>query len=262
MSTSVSDQEPRQPGATLMSPVKPVGPNRRAPSQGTRKSTGNSCLREALLSVLILFFLLATTLGILVTVSIISTETVAFGYQLEEVPQMLVDFWRELKRELLPKAWVPQIGREGSRAKNNGLSVGSYGNLPMMTAEQLSEHDGSNPHLSILLSITGLIFDVSSGAQHYKKDAPYNFFAGKDASVSFVTGCFSDDCFATQKTGWEAIDSDGRRSIKDWLSSYQEKYILKARLQDVYEQYHSKDPAQQHQKYYTPVNTKAANKGK
>ena len=209
-------------------------------------------MRETLLSVLVLVFMLVATVGVVVTVSIMSTQTLTFGYPLDEVPKLTMDFLQELKRELLPTAWIPQIGREGRGAKGIGMAIGSYGNLPVMTAAQLAEHDGSNPHLSILLSITGLIFDVSSGAQHYKKGASYNFLTGKDASVSFVTGCFSDDCFASQKVGWDAVDSDGRRTINDWLKSYQEKYILKARLQDVYEKYHRNDPAQQHQKFFTP----------
>lgn len=262
MSAPVTDQEPRLAGAPLKSPQKPVGPNRRAPTHERRKAAGGSCLRETLLSVLVIVFMLAATVGIVVTVSIISTQTLTFGYPPEEVPKLAMEFIHELKRELLPSAWIPQIGREGRGAKSSGMAIGSYGNLPVMTATQLAEHDGSNPHLSILLSITGLIFDVSSGSQHYKKGASYNFLTGKDASVSFVTGCFSDECFASQKVGWDAVDSDGRRTINDWLKSYQEKYILKARLQDVYEKYHSNDPAQQHQKFFTPLKAKTSKKAK
>jgi len=214
------------------------------------------------LTILVMVFLVVATLGVVVCVSILSTQTLAFGYDLEEVPQVLAKFWHDLKMELMPVAWVPSIGREGTGAKNNDKTIGSYASLPVMTAAQLAEHDGSNPHLSILLSITGLIFDVTSGAQHYKKGASYNFLTGKDASVSFFTGCFDDECFAKQKTGWDAVDNDGRKTINDWLLSYKEKYILKARLQDIYEQYHSNDPAQNHQKYYTPLNVKRERQGR
>jgi hypothetical protein len=35
------------------------------------------------------------------------------------------------------------------------------------TPEQLAQHDGSNPSLPMLISIRGVVFDVSSGKQFY-----------------------------------------------------------------------------------------------
>jgi hypothetical protein len=35
------------------------------------------------------------------------------------------------------------------------------------TPEQLAQHDGSNPSLPMLISIRGVVFDVSTGKQFY-----------------------------------------------------------------------------------------------
>lgn len=41
------------------------------------------------------------------------------------------------------------------------------------------------------LAIKGDVFDVSAGRIHYSIGSPYHFFAGRDASRAYVTGCFS-----------------------------------------------------------------------
>jgi hypothetical protein len=41
--------------------------------------------------------------------------------------------------------------------------------------------------------ILGSVYDVSSGAKHYKPGGSYHFFLGKDASRAFVTGDFVND---------------------------------------------------------------------
>ena len=36
----------------------------------------------------------------------------------------------------------------------------------------------------------GDVYDVSAGRLHYGVGGPYHFFAGRDASRAYVTGCF------------------------------------------------------------------------
>lgn len=45
----------------------------------------------------------------------------------------------------------------------------------------------------ILLALAGSVFDVSHGKQHYGRAGGYPFFAGRDATRSFVTGDFKND---------------------------------------------------------------------
>lgn len=43
-----------------------------------------------------------------------------------------------------------------------------------LTLEELAEYDGTDPNKPILMSLLGIIFDVTSGAEFYGKDGPYH----------------------------------------------------------------------------------------
>lgn len=259
MSSSATDAEPKQAGATLTSPHKPIGPNRRLPTNVRQKTTKGSFLRDLVLTALVLIFLTIMTLCVMASVSFFTTGTIAFGYELHEVPKVAAEFWKDLKYELLPVEWVPRIGLAGKvkLGKRAAYSAGDYASLRVITPEYLKQLDGTQPHLPVLLSITGLVFDVSSGRHHYEVGGSYNFLAGKDATVSFVTGCFDEECFKDQAVGWSAVDQNGRRTIRDWVNSYKEKYVLYGRLKGTYESYHHNNPQHEHQKFITPVNLEA-----
>lgn len=212
-------------------------------------------LKDFLLTVVVLGLLLIMTVSVLCFVSILSTGTVAFGYSFEELPYAAEQFGTQLFHELVPSEWIPKIGREGRGFTKNGKSVGDldYRRLRTIDEKVLAQFDGRHKGQLILLSITGLVFNVSSGATHYAKGGGYNFLAGKDASISFVTGCFDETCFESQATGWDAVNDDGARTINDWLISYKEKYPLYAKLDKVYEQYHTNHPLHRHAKFETPI---------
>ncbi|KAJ5523760.1 hypothetical protein N7494_010410 [Penicillium frequentans] len=79
----------------------------------------------------------------------------------------------------------------------NGESVlFNYRPWPVLSAlppAQLSLYDGSDESLPIYLAVNGSIFDVSANPGMYGPGGGYHFFAGRDATRAFVTGCFSDD---------------------------------------------------------------------
>ncbi|KLT38549.1 cytochrome b5 [Cutaneotrichosporon oleaginosum] len=54
----------------------------------------------------------------------------------------------------------------------------------------LSAYDGSNEALPVYISIDGVVYDVSANRRVYGKGGRYNMMAGRDASRSFITGCF------------------------------------------------------------------------
>lgn len=62
-----------------------------------------------------------------------------------------------------------------------------------LTVAKLSQYDGHNPDLPIYLAIKGDVYDVSPKHYIYGPDGAYAFFAGRDASRAFVTGCFTKD---------------------------------------------------------------------
>ncbi|KAL4788561.1 cytochrome b5-like heme/steroid binding domain-containing protein [Aspergillus varians] len=62
-----------------------------------------------------------------------------------------------------------------------------------LTPAELSLHDGTNPTLPIYVAVNGTIFDVTANPGMYGPGGGYHFFAGRDATRAFVTGCFAED---------------------------------------------------------------------
>lgn len=62
-----------------------------------------------------------------------------------------------------------------------------------LTDADLSLYDGSNPDLPLYIALNGSIYDVSAGRHFYGPGGSYHFFAGRDATRAFVTGCFDTD---------------------------------------------------------------------
>ncbi|KIV81566.1 hypothetical protein PV11_03742 [Exophiala sideris] len=76
----------------------------------------------------------------------------------------------------------------------NASKVGQWWAGPLnLTPEQLALYNGSDPQKPIYLAINGTVFDVSEGRHTYGPGGSYEVFAGRDASRSFVTGCFLED---------------------------------------------------------------------
>ncbi|KAJ1345242.1 hypothetical protein BSLG_000756 [Batrachochytrium salamandrivorans] len=63
----------------------------------------------------------------------------------------------------------------------------------VLTPEMLAKYDGSDPSLPIYIAIKGIIYDVTEGRSYYGKKGSYEFFAGKDATRAYITGCFQAD---------------------------------------------------------------------
>merc|ERR1712157_689261 len=84
---------------------------------------------------------------------------------------------------------------------------------------------------SIWLSVMGQIYDVTKGEKHYGKGKSYAFFAGKDASASFVTGKFNKDGLKRDLTNVTKKEIMG---IEDWRKFYaeEEKYPFVGVLTD------------------------------
>ncbi|KAJ5131494.1 Cytochrome b5 [Penicillium bovifimosum] len=62
-----------------------------------------------------------------------------------------------------------------------------------LTPNQLSLYNGTDSTLPIYVAVNGTIFDVSANRMIYGPGGSYNFFAGRDATRAFVTGCFKED---------------------------------------------------------------------
>ncbi|KAJ5970169.1 Cytochrome b5 [Penicillium vulpinum] len=65
-----------------------------------------------------------------------------------------------------------------------------------LTPSQLSLYNGTDTNLPLYVAVNGTIFDVSENRMIYGAGGSYNFFAGRDATRAFVTGCFEEDLTA------------------------------------------------------------------
>uniref|UniRef100_A0A6B2ED60 Putative heme/steroid binding protein n=1 Tax=Phlebotomus kandelakii TaxID=1109342 RepID=A0A6B2ED60_9DIPT len=69
------------------------------------------------------------------------------------------------------------------------LAKGSPGE-GLFTIEELSKYTGANGSKGLYIAIMGTVYDVEKGRKHYGPGGAYHFFAGRDATTSFITGEF------------------------------------------------------------------------
>ncbi|THV92973.1 cytochrome b5 [Aureobasidium pullulans] len=62
-----------------------------------------------------------------------------------------------------------------------------------LTDEELSAYDGKDASKPVYIALNGTIYDVTAGRHVYGPGGSYNFFAGRDATRAFITGCFQED---------------------------------------------------------------------
>lgn len=86
---------------------------------------------------------------------------------------------------------------------------------------ELAPYNGSDDSKGLLLSITGLVFDVTTGAQHYGKGKSYNHFCGRDATRSFVSGKFSGEGLTDDV---KDMTDEELKSLDGWREFYYKSY--------------------------------------
>ncbi|GAB0087871.1 Neuferricin homolog [Sergentomyia squamirostris] len=60
----------------------------------------------------------------------------------------------------------------------------------LFTLDELSKYNGANGSKGLYIAIMGTVYDVEKGRKHYGPGGSYHFFAGRDATTSFITGEF------------------------------------------------------------------------
>jgi cytochrome b involved in lipid metabolism len=66
--------------------------------------------------------------------------------------------------------------------------------------------------------VDGKVYDVTAGRRFYGPEGSYHFFAGKDATRSFVSGCFKDDC----PQDLNNLSENEKKSLEEWEQFYAE----------------------------------------
>jgi len=69
---------------------------------------------------------------------------------------------------------------------------------------ELLQYNGADPSKPVYIALNGTIYDVSAGRHVYGPGGSYSFFAGRDATRAFITGCFDTDLTPDIRGAWEA----------------------------------------------------------
>lgn len=106
-----------------------------------------------------------------------------------------------------------------------------------LTPPELALYNGTDPSLPVYLAVNASIFDVSANPMIYGPGGSYHFFAGKDATRAFVTGCFKED-LTPDLVGVEEMflpvdgdDEEGKKLSSAQLKIRREKEVRVAREQ-------------------------------
>lgn len=110
------------------------------------------------------------------------------------------------------------------------LSRNDFPTVPpvkLISKDELSLYNGDDNSKGLYLAILGHVFDVEKRRRHYGPGGGYHSFAGKDASLSFVTGDFSDSGLSDDVS---SLSPSQVVALYDWLAFYQKDYIPVGRL--------------------------------
>ncbi|OQV20682.1 putative Neuferricin [Hypsibius exemplaris] len=99
---------------------------------------------------------------------------------------------------------------EGQTGKTvvNGITI--------WAKEELAKFTGVDEKLPVLLAYMGKVYDVSKGRRHYGPGGSYQFFSGKDATRSFLTGDFKNDL----TDNLDGIAESSYGDIENWDNTY------------------------------------------
>lgn len=156
--------------------------------------------------------ILVAVLGMAVAVSYITTDTISFGYDLptmRKIRYVYLDPNREMRAFTLEEI---------------ALYKGEPG--------QDVSHIGYGDEDTILLAIMGKVYDVTNGRRFYGPHGSYSFFAGRDASRAYVTGCFKDAAHLTPDT--RGLTKEELEGIQNWENFFanSHKYFVVGHISD------------------------------
>ncbi|KAE8288001.1 Neuferricin Cytochrome b5 domain-containing protein 2 Precursor [Larimichthys crocea] len=113
----------------------------------------------------------------------------------------------------IPREWFVKFGNESPGA---GPPV-----LQLLSSRELSLYDGEEGSRGLYLAILGQVFDVNKGHKHYGPGGAYHFMAGKDASLAFITGDFTESGLTDDVSSLSPLQV---MALYDWLAFYQKDY--------------------------------------
>ncbi|KAM3869328.1 neuferricin [Diretmus argenteus] len=97
----------------------------------------------------------------------------------------------------------------------------------LLSREELSLYSGEEGSRGLYLAILGQVFDVHKGQKHYGPGGGYHCLAGRDASLAFITGDFSETGLRDDVS---SLSPEQVVALYDWLLFYQKDYSPVGRL--------------------------------
>ncbi|XP_017268063.1 neuferricin [Kryptolebias marmoratus] len=91
----------------------------------------------------------------------------------------------------------------------------------LLSRRELAQYDGEEGSRGLYLAILGRVFDVSKGHKHYGPGGAYHFMAGRDASLAFITGDFTERGLTDDVSSLSPLQVV---ALFDWLAFYQREY--------------------------------------
>jgi len=105
----------------------------------------------------------------------------------------------------------------------------------MLPTHHLCRFIGDDSDGPIYLSVLGEVYDVTTGKEFYGIGSGYSYFAGRDGSVGYFTGDFTEEGMKNQKSILEYSVPE-IKSIESWREFYEthETYSFIGLLQGEY----------------------------
>jgi len=92
----------------------------------------------------------------------------------------------------------------------------------LITVEELSKSDGTDPNRPTLVAIKGTVFDVSKNTA-YAPEGQYHVFAGKDPSRALATSSLKpEDC----RPDWRDLDDKEKTVLDEWYTFFSKRYNI------------------------------------
>ncbi|XP_013768193.1 neuferricin isoform X2 [Pundamilia nyererei] len=111
----------------------------------------------------------------------------------------------------IPPDWSTMFGTESSKGSP----------VRLLSRSELALHGGQRGSKGLYLAILGHVFDVHKGEKHYGPGGAYHFMAGKDASLAFITGDFTESGLTDDVSSLSPLEVV---ALYDWLAFYQRDY--------------------------------------
>ncbi|KAM9347945.1 neuferricin [Symphorus nematophorus] len=91
----------------------------------------------------------------------------------------------------------------------------------LLSSRELSLYDGEEGSKGLYLALLGQVFDVQKGHKHYGPGGAYHFMTGRDASLAFITGDFTEGGLTDDVSSLSPLQV---MALYDWLAFYQRDY--------------------------------------